>query len=167
MSKENAAPPAKSGGKMLLIVVGVCGLMALAAGVAVPYLLMHAPTKDSHAKDESSHGHGQTPKRAYVNFGDVVVNLNEDRLTRYLRVKLLLVVDDHDEKVMTDLIGKNKPLLKNWLISHLSDKSLLEVSGAPGVNKLRREIWHEFNKELFPDGSEKILDIFFEEFVVQ
>jgi flagellar FliL protein len=166
MSKENAAPPAK-GGKMLLIVVGVCGVMALAAGVAVPYFLMHAPAKDSHAKDEGSHGHSSGAKRSYVNFGDVVVNLNEDRLTRYLRVKLLLVIDARDEKEMTELITKNKPLLKNWLISHLSDKSLLEVSGAPGVNKLRREIWHEFNKELFPDGSEKILDIFFEEFVVQ
>ncbi len=88
-------------------------------------------------------------------------------LTRYLKVKLLLVVAARDEKSMTELIGKKKPALKNWLIGHLSDKSLQEVSGASGVNKLRREIWHEFNKELFPDGSEKVLDIFFEEFVVQ
>jgi flagellar protein FliL len=167
MSKENSAPPAKSGSKMLPLVLGVCGLMALAAGVAVPYFLMREPAKSGHTKDEGSHGHSPGAKRAYLAFGDVVVNLNEDRLTRYLRVKLLLVVDAHDEKEMTDLIQKNKPLLKNWLISHLSDKSLLEVSGAPGVNKLRREVWHEFNKELFPDGSEKILDIFFEEFVVQ
>jgi flagellar basal body-associated protein FliL len=97
----------------------------------------------------------------------VVVNLNEERLTRYLRVKLLLVVDAASEKPLTDLITKNKPSLKNWLISHLSDKSLKDVTGQPGVNKIRREIWHQFNKDLFPDGSEKIRDVFFEEFVVQ
>jgi flagellar FliL protein len=165
MANENPAPPAKSGGKMTLLLLGACGLLALAAGVVVPYLLLHEPAKAEPVAEEK--GHGQNAKRAYLPFGDVVVNLNEDRLTRYLKVKLLLVAAARDEKEMTELIQKNKPALKNWLIGYLSDKSLQEVSGASGVNKLRREIWHEFNKELAPDGSEKVLDIFFEEFVVQ
>ncbi len=165
MAKENPAPAVKSGGKMTMLLLGGCGVLALAAGGVVPYFLMHQPATADHAKDER--GRGQTAKRAYVQFGDAIVNLNEDRLTRYLKVKLLLVVAARDEKDMTELVQKNKPALKNWLIGHLSDKSLQEVSGASGVNKLRREIWHEFNKELFPDGSEKVLDIFFEEFVVQ
>lgn len=166
MANESPAPPVtKSGGKMMFLILAVCGLLALAAGVAVPYFLWHVPAADAHAKGGG--GHGGEAKRAYVPFGDVIVNLNEERLTRYLKVKILLVADAADEKAMTEMVAKSKPLLKNWLIGHLSDKSLAEVSGAAGVNKLRREIWHEFNKELFPDGSEKILDIFFEDFVVQ
>ena len=165
MAKENEAPPAKKSAKMTMVLLGICGLVALGAGGAVPYFLMGASTDHGHAKETGRQS--SSVKQAYVPFGDVVVNLNEDRLTRYLKVKVLLVVDSRDEKHLTELIQTRKPALKNWLLGHLTDKSLQEVSGASGVNKLRREIWHEFNKELFPDGSEKVLDIFFEEFVVQ
>lgn len=166
MANETTAPPAK-GGKMMLIVLGVCGLLALAAGGAVPYFVLHEAASSDAAKDDSHHN-TSTGKQAYVPFGDpVVVNLNEDRLTRYLKIKILLVVDARDEKTVNELVQKKKPALRNWLIANLSDKSLSEVSGAAGLNKLRREIWHQFNSELYPDGAEKVLDIFFEEFVVQ
>lgn len=166
MTTEATTAPAK-GGKMMLILLAVCGVLALAAGGAVPYFLMHEPSHKDAAKDEGHH-HGASDKRAYVPFGDpVVVNLNEDRLTRYLKLKLLLVVDADEEKTVTELIQKKKPALKNWLIANLSDKSLTEVMGAAGLNKMRREIEHQFNSELYPDGSEKVKDIFFEEFVVQ
>ena len=100
-------------------------------------------------------------------FGEVVVNVNEERQTRYLRVKLILVSDAAQEKPVTELIQKKKAILRNWLISYLSDKSLKEVSGATGVNRLRREIQDQFNNQMFPDGSEKIRDVLFEEFVIQ
>ena len=165
MANETTAAPAKSGGKTMLILLAACGVLALAAGGAVPYFLMHEAAPSNHAKDDGHHG---SAKQAYVPFGDpVVVNLNEDRLTRYLKIKILLVVDASDEKTVAELIVKKKPALKNWLIANLSDKSLSEVTGAAGLNKMRREIWHQFNGELFPDGAEKVLDIFFEEFVVQ
>jgi flagellar basal body-associated protein FliL len=49
----------------------------------------------------------------------------------------------------------------------LSDQSLQEVSGKAGVNRVRREIREQFNAMLWPDGSEYIQDILFDEFVVQ
>ena len=97
----------------------------------------------------------------------MVVNLNEARLTRYLRVKLILVVDIQQEKPIAELVQKNKPILKNWLLTYLSDRSMEEVKGAPGINRLRREIQDQFNSMLFPDGSGQIRDVLFEEFVVQ
>lgn len=133
----------------------------------MPYFLLHPPVANKEGKHEELHGQGSSVKHAYVQFGEVIVNLNEDRLTRYLKIKILLVCDAREEKELTDLVQRRKPLLKNWLIAYLSDKSLQEVSGASGVNKLRRAIWHQFNTELYSDGSEKILDICFEEFVVQ
>lgn len=167
MANEKAEPPAKGGTRSTLILCLICGLLALGAGGALPYFLLRAPAAQKHDKQDEGHAPSTTAKHAYVPFGEVVVNLNEDRLTRYLKVKILLVCEAREEKVLADLISKRKPVLKNWLIGHLSDKSLQEVSGASGVNKLRREIWHQFNTELYSDGSEKILDIFFEEFVVQ
>lgn len=167
MANESAPAAKKGSTRLTLILVAVFGLLALAAGGALPYFLLHAPAKDDSDKEKEGHGHASAAKHAYVSFGEVVVNLNEDRLTRYLKIKVLLVTDAHNEKALVDLVQKRKPVLKNWLIAHLSDKSLQEVSGASGVNKLRREIWHQFNAELYSDGSEKILDVFFEEFVVQ
>lgn len=166
MANETAAPPAKRGGKSMLILLAACGVLALAAGGAVPYFLLHDSASSKHDTDD---GHrASSSKQAYVPFGDpVVVNLNEDRLTRYLKIKILLVVDAGEEKTVGELVLKKKPALKNWLIANLSDKSLSEVSGAAGLNKMRREIWHQFNSELFPGSAEKVLDIFFEEFVVQ
>ena len=99
-------------------------------------------------------------------FGDVVVNLGEERLTRYLRVKLIVVVNEVHQKTTTDLMAKQKPFLKNWLISYLSDLSMQDVSGAAGVNRVRREIRDQFNAMMFPDGSEKVQDVLFDEFVV-
>lgn len=167
MANEKAEPPAKSGTRLTLILCLVCGLLALAAGGALPFFLLHRSDSGQHGKQDEAHGSGAAVKHAYVTFGEVVVNLNEDRLTRYLKLKILLVCDVREEKTLNDLVQKRKPILKNWLIGHVSDKSLQDVSGAAGVNKLRREIWHQFNTELYSDGSEKIIDIFFEEFVVQ
>jgi flagellar FliL protein len=167
MANEKAEPPAKSGTRTTWILFLACALLALAAGGGVPYFLLRTPAQDGPSKPDEPHGQSSGFKQAYVPFGEIIVNLNEDRLTRYLKVKILLVCDIREEKELTDLVQKKKPLLKNWLIAHLSDKSLQEVSGAAGMNKLRREMWHQFNTELYSDGSEKILDIFFEEFVVQ
>ena len=167
MANEKAEPPAKSGTRLTLILCLVCGLLALAAGGALPFFLLRSPDSNNHSKPDDTHGSGSAVKHAYVSFGEIVVNLNEDRLTRYLKLKILLVCDVREEKALNDLVQKRKPILKNWLIGHVSDKSLQDVSGAAGVNKLRREIWHQFNTELYSDGSERILDIFFEEFVVQ
>lgn len=166
MSNETAAPPAKGGGKLTLILLVLCGALALAAGGVVPYFLFHEAPSGEHGK-EVAHS-SSSGKQAYVQFGDpILVNLNEDRLTRYLKLKILLVVDAREEKAVAELLQKKKPALKNWLIAYLSDKSLPDVSGATGQNRMRREMWQQFNGELFPNGPEKILDIFFEEFVVQ
>lgn len=163
---ENApAPAAKKGGMSGLIVVVVVGVLACAGGFAVPLLWDSASHGFAARADHEAEG--PAGKSVFVTFGEVVVNLAEERLTRYLRVKIILVVDGSQEKSVSALVQRNRAILKSWLISHLSDKNLSEVSGANGVNRLRREIQDQFNNLLFPDGSEKIRDILFEEFVVQ
>ena len=171
MAKPHAAAPpdavaAPKGKKTLWVLLLVCAIIAIGAGVAVPIFILPM-LKATEAAKHAEGKYKPTGKRAYVPFGDVVVNLNEDRLQRFLRVKLLLVVDEGFEKQLIELVAKIKPELKNWLIAYLSDKSLHDVTGAAGVNKLRREIWAKFNSEMFPDGSEDIQDVIFEEFNIQ
>jgi flagellar basal body-associated protein FliL len=158
MANEAATPVKRGAGARLAWVA--LAVVAAGSGVALPWVLPlhgHAPAKKEHV--------GAKP--VVVPFGDVVVNLGEERLTRYLRVKLLLVVEDAEEKEITELLVKQKAFMKSWLIGYLSDQSLAEVSRAAGVNRIRREVRDQFNAMLFPDGAEKIYEILFDEFVVQ
>jgi flagellar protein FliL len=151
----------RKGGMVGWLVLIFAALLAIAAGFSVPLYLIPAPQKKAAPAVPE-------PKRpALLPFGEVVVNLGEERLTRYLRAKLLIVVDESQQKSVKELVEKQKPFMKSWLISYLSDQSLQEVSGAAGVNRIRREVRDRFNTMLFPDNSDGIQDILFDEFVVQ
>ena len=101
----------------------------------------------------------------YYAFDPVLVNLAEDRLTRYIRatVTLKIALEDFDEKAM----AKKKPALVNWLVVNLSDRSLEEVTGAKNLNRLRRQILDAFNDELSGAGKPIVREVLFQEFAVQ
>lgn len=160
MSNE-VATPAKSS-KVGLIVWGLVAVLSAGAGGALPWLFVHHETPTEKKTAET-----QALRPTVVPFEPLVVNLGEERLTRYLRVKLFLVVDESEAKEAGELLVRQKAFMKSWLIGYLSDQSLLEVSRAVGVNRIRREIRDQFNAMLYPDGSERIHDILFDEFVVQ
>ena len=159
MEVNKKAP--RKGGTVGWLVLILAALLAIAGGFSLPlYFMPPTPHKTPVVSEESK-------RPALVPFGEVVVNLGEERLTRYLRAKLLIVVEDAQQKTINELLSQQKPFLKSWLISYLSDQSLQEVSGAAGVNRVRREIRDKFNSMLYPDGSEPIRDVLFDEFVVQ
>lgn len=166
MAKAEKAVPAKGGGMKSLLVLVVIGVAASGAGFALPMLLgggLHGDPEQNAAASK----HAGPAKPVFVQFGDVVVNILDERLTRYLKVKLILVVDEAQEKAVSEALNKNKPMLKNWLISYLCDRTLEDVRGAGGVNRMRREIQENFNYLLFGEGADKIRDVLFEEFVLQ
>lgn len=153
------APPRKKGRKLVLAVV--C-LVFSGAGAAFPLLvnvpaLLAKPNADK-AKDA---------KTAIVPFGDVVVNLSEDRLQRYLRVKVAVLADAEAEKEVTDLLTKKKAAVKSAMIAHLAGKSLKDVSGSVGVTRTQRELLERMEEVLYPDGNSRIRAVLFEEYVVQ
>jgi flagellar basal body-associated protein FliL len=159
MANEVATPPKR--GKLGLVVWVVVALLAIGGGAAAPWLY-------------TAHGHSEKPgpsphdtKPALVSFGDIVVNLGEERLTRYLRARILLVVQEGDVKDTTELLQKQKAFLKNWLIGYLSDQSLQDVGRNVNLNRIRREIRDQFNAMLYQDNTERIQDILFDEFVIQ
>jgi flagellar FliL protein len=102
-----------------------------------------------------------------VPFGDVAVNLAEGRMTRYLRVKIVLMVERGEAEKFTKNMEKRKPVIKDWLISHLSGKTLKDVGGTVGVKRIQREIHERFEELLYPHGEPKHFEVLFEEFVVQ
>ena len=159
MAPPASNPPAPRRKKKLVWII-VC-MLCIGGGAMAPVLM--GGSLFGKGKNEKKQSH----KTATIPFGDVVVNLAEERMTRYLRVKIVLVVDEEQEKIATEHVTKNKAALKNWLISHLAGKTLKEVSGSVGVKRLQREIVERFEEMLYPDGEGHLRDVLFEEFVVQ
>ncbi len=173
MSATATAAPAagtgapKKGNKLVLAVV--C-LVFVGAGAAFPMLVnVTGKPKDDKAApaDPAKKDPKDKPKTAIVPFGEVVVNLSEERLQRYLRVKIAVLVEAEAEKEVTDLVAKKKAAIKSAMIAHLAGKSQKDVAGSPGVARMQRELLERFEEVAYPDGSSKAKAVLFEEYVVQ
>jgi flagellar FliL protein len=162
MANEAAAPP--KGGKRGLVLLVLVALAAVGGGASLPWI-MGGHRHDAHT--DKKKGEAPKSKQVAVPFENVVVNLGDDRLSRFLRVKIMVAVEEVEAKEITELLATQKAFLKSWLIGYLSDQSTQEITRKVGVNRIRREIRDEFNARLFPDGEEKIIDILFDEFMVQ
>src|SRR5690349_11955747 len=113
----SAAAPTKSGYKGAIVWL-LFAILALAGGAAAPWII-GASARDAHAKNKP-----ETPKSKLtaLPFDNVVVNIGDERLNRYLRVKLMVAVEETDSHEVTDLLAKQKAFLKNWVIGYLSDQ---------------------------------------------
>jgi flagellar basal body-associated protein FliL len=159
--------PAK-GGKSGWIVGAVICLLALGSGFALPFFLHLGNTGAGAAEPEAQPANGpKEAKEAQVPFDSVVVNVASGTYSRYLRAKIVLVVDEKDEKQVKELIEKKKSYLQDWVNSYLSDRTLDELHGSAAKNRVRREIRDQFNAMLFSDGSEKIKNLLMPEFNFQ
>ena len=174
--KEDEQPKTKSGGLLGGIIWGMIGIFAAGGGFAVPYMFPQLFGATS-PEDSTSNDEEQAPiiplesdKSVFIPFGGekgITVNLDEGRMSRYLHLSITLQVDEAQQEKVKELIEDKKVILKNWLLSYLSDKNMDEVRGAAGQNRLRREIQDYFNTTLFSDGYDRIHDVLFEEFNVQ
>jgi flagellar basal body-associated protein FliL len=137
------------------------------AGAALPMVVNVQALFGASAKKEEKPADKKDVKTAIVPFSDIVVNLSEERLQRYLRLKIAVLVDAEAEKEVNDLMTKKKAAVKSAMITHLAGKSLKDVSGSAGVARMQRELLERIEEVLYPDGNSKIKSILFEEYVVQ
>ncbi len=177
MSDEAApAAPKKKGGKLKFIVAAV---LAIAAGAALP-MFVNVPallgkTTEAEASEAHAAGHTKAKKKTAhaeekltpVPFGDVTVNLAEERMTRYLRVKIVLLVEEEAEATVTAMLEKKKAAMKGWLIGHIAGKTVKDAQGTVGYNRLKREILERFEDILYPNGHGTLKEIAFEEYLIQ
>jgi flagellar protein FliL len=169
---DKTAGGANSGGRGKLGWI-ITAVVAGGLGAVVPYVLpdslkpgsSHAAEADTHV--EAPPSPAEIVKPAYIDFDQVVVNLDEGRLNRYLQVKFSLQVTEKEKGEIETKVNANKVVLQNWLISYLSDQNLEDIRGAIGMNRVRREIRDQFNTLLFPDGYDRIEQIHFQQFVIQ
>ncbi|MEW4490314.1 flagellar basal body-associated FliL family protein [Thalassoglobus sp. JC818] len=165
VTSENPPPQTSRMGRFSPWII----LLAAVSGGAVPFLspLIGDLPSDFSPASLANDTSENSSRITYVPFGEVTVNLDEGRMNRYLRLKMALQVLQDDQEMVTNLAESRSLELRNWLLSHLSDKNLDDIRGKVGQNQLRREIRNQFNTVLFPNGRDRINDILFEEFNVQ
>lgn len=148
--------------KSLMIPV-VIGIVCAGIGFSIPLALPGMVGGEKHVEEHV------VVEPMFLPFGDVVVNLNEGRMNRYLRMSITLQLRaNHDEhEAITAMLETKKSILTSWLIGYLADMSMEDIRGAAGQNRLRREIQDEFNAVLFPEGDHELEEVLFEEFNVQ
>src|SRR5579862_3547554 len=134
MATETAAAPPKSGKKGLVLLI-VIALVAIGGGATLPWIL---GGKGGHAVAEKKKQEIPKLKQTALLFDTVRVNLPDERLNRFLIVKIMVAVEEAESKEIGEHMEKQKAFLKNRLISLLSDQSMHEVTRQVGVNRLRR-----------------------------
>ena len=161
----------KSGGMGKLIVWGLVFVLGAGTGVATAMFVLPSPEPDPDAGKVPLVEKMDIPepddKPAFIEFDEVVVNLNDERYSRFVTCNFSVQVADSQKAAIEPMIEEQKAVLMNWLIAHLRDKQLEDVRGKLGHNTLRREIHDKFNETLFTDGIERIQDVLFQDFKVQ
>ena len=177
MSDAPAPAAAPAGKKKFPLALLAIPLVAAGAGAAVPLMVdvpammgvkkEEDPDAAANAKAKKKKQHAHAEHLASVPVGDVAVNLAEERMTRFLRVKIALQCEHSAESKLHELVEKNKAALKSWAIGHLAGKSLKEVSGTVAIHRLQREMLEQFDEMLFPNGESPLKAVLFEEYLVQ
>jgi flagellar basal body-associated protein FliL len=158
-----ASAPSKPRGKMGLVILAVVCVVAAGSGFALPQFVPLPFGDKAEKPKEEPRSHES--KQVYISFGEAItVNLTGDSGKRFVRVKLILLADEADEKAVNEALSKKKVVLRDWMIKYLSDQTIQSLTGGAGKNRVRRETRDEFNAILFPDGSEKVRDILWDEF---
>jgi flagellar basal body-associated protein FliL len=153
-----------------MMIVGIAVLLvAVVSGVLVAMSATGGPR--SEAEEAQAAAEEQAPQKGWVEFGSIVANLNEVRMTRYLKVTIVLEVPTEDvPKLQQIMTGGGKAVFQDWLTEYLSELSLEEVRGAPNIQALRREIQAGFRsilKEYNPEIDAEKVEVLFTEYNVQ
>lgn len=157
MAEENKEEE-KSGSKSsFLMSVIVSSVLAFVFG-GLGYLTVSFLSGSSDP-DEPVAETAEDLKPAFIDFEEVVVNVQDGRMTRFLRLNPTLQVASGSMEDVTAEVESQKAILRNWMISYLSDLTLDELKGSVAQNRIRRDIHNYFNDVLAPDGTELIQDV--------
>ncbi len=161
--------PAPAGKKKFPVVLLALPLVAAGGGAAVP-LMVDVPAmmgKKAEDPDAKKKKHAKHEHTACVAVGDVTVNVNEDRVARFLQIKFALECEHTAEAKVKEHAEKNKAALKSWLISHLAGKSLADIKGPVAIQRLQREMLERYDDMLYPEGESPLRGVLFEQYVIQ
>jgi flagellar protein FliL len=168
-----APAPAKKSGLVKWIVIGVLALLVLGGGGgAAWWFLLRTPPPAADAEAEGGEPakaggeeHGKAPAgEGVVAMDQFLVNLADKDATRYVRVKLSLVVETKEEGKLLSEEEVAKARLRSAILEVLAQQTSDKVVTPEGKAELKKLIAERANAAL---GGKKVLDVLFTDFVVQ
>jgi flagellar FliL protein len=173
----NAAAPAPApaktkSGALKWIVIGLCILLLLGGGggAAWWFLLRPPPAEQGEEEgDEAAEGEGTAkPQKPHgdgiVEMEQFLVNLADKEASRFVRIKLGLVVESKEEGVKLSEEEVVKARLRSAILDVLSQQTADHLVTPEGKAELKKLIAERSNAAL---GEKKVLDVLFTDFVVQ
>lgn len=157
----------KEGGKKKLIIILLIILLIAAAGGGAAYKFLVLDKQDEKAKKEKKAEkiveEIKNVEELGIQFdvGTFIVNLQDRDADRYLKISLVLEVQD--EKIKMEL-EKRLPQIKDAITTLLFTKSSKELKTAEGIEELKEEIIKRINA-ILPIGGVK--NVYFTDFVIQ
>ncbi len=152
---EEAAPAKKGNNKMIIMIAA--GAVVVGGGGAA-MAMMKGSKKDDHAAEAKG---SEKKLGTLVVVEDFIVNLNEPRSTRYLKVKFTLELGE----ASTEVLGARKDIVRDAVLTYLSGLTVDDVRGSETKAALREELVHRINEAIgIEDGVKNVM---FTEFVVQ
>jgi len=99
--------------------------------------------------------------RGFLAIDPIVANLDEGRLSRYIRVSIILSIEDGQKQSALTALTEINPKIKDWVYGFLSGKTLEDVRGQDNQQKLRVEIQAGINSQLksagYPEFAKAVL----------
>ena len=104
----------------------------------------------------------------YKDMESVVVNPDEPGATRFVRVGLILEVNNElSKEAATAMFEAKKPLLINWLNLYFKSLSLSQMENEKDMKRILSQICDGFNEILFPEAKPQIKNVLIREFNIQ
>ena len=167
------APAAPRAAKKIPLFVLLCAAAALvAAGAGYAVAVIVGPSQAGAAPAPAEPAPAAAPgtpadEFVYYDFEPIIVNLDEPRMARYVRVSITLAIKGENAEAAKAILERRKPELKNWLTVFFASCTIEEARGSANLNRLRREILDNFSQQLWPDQPSMINHVLFKEFAVQ
>jgi len=163
MAEENP-PPQEGGNKKKFLLLGVLLLLLVGGGLAYKFLVLDKANEDEpNKKAEKIVEEIKNVEDLGIQFevGTFIVNLQDKDADRYL--KITIVLDVQDEQIKMEL-EKRLPQVKDAITTLLFTKTSSELRTAEGIEKLKEEILKRVNA-ILPIGGVK--NVYFTDFVIQ
>jgi flagellar protein FliL len=179
---QNAAPqapapaPVKKSGLVKWIVIGLVAVLFLGGGGAAAWwFFLRTPPAEQGAEGAEGEGaaadaEAGTPKEqkpkgdGIIAMDQFLVNLADKDASRFVRVKLGLVVESKEEGKKLSEEEVVKARLRSAILELLSQQTSDHLVTPEGKSELKKLIAERSNAAL---GEKKVLDVLFTDFVVQ
>lgn len=179
-NEQEAVEEEKSskGGILKWAILGVIIAVCAGSGFLLGRLLAGSPAPETtmppqetqeiqETESETSDSDEGSQDMWYHDLEPVVANLNEPKVTRYVRATLTLAISRKTDKKGPAYFDNKKPYIINWLTIYLASQSLEDIRGDKNLKRIQSEVKDLLNEKLFPDSKPPITRVLFREFAVQ